>query len=416
MLADMQRARILAEELPAVGWAVEVLTPGLAYQRSLWIEPDAGALRPQDAIVHEAKLRFDGFFRAMRMRSVGWRALGPLYFLGANLLATKRFDLVYISTTQFVLFCLGPLWYRRFGVPYVLDFQDPWYHEEERHVTSSSQFKRKVSNWLAKTLEGLCVGSAAGIVSVSPNYLFALNQRYPRSRSATTKRQEVIPFAGESKDLSLFAVRRTSDDETRGYFRIVYVGAGGGIMAKSFSHIVECLVRLKETDPPLLDRIRVQLFGTYAYWKEGEPKPLQEIADRAAIAGMVEESPARITYLQAMKLVKEADGLIVLGVDDPAYMPSKLFTYALTGKPLLGCFHADSQAARYFERIPALGHLIRFDLEGCARIQDDMKVVRIFLRAARERERADRSQALSDYLPKPMAARHAELFERCINE
>ena len=415
MLADMHRARMLAQELPNHGWDIEVLTPGTRFQRSLWVEPDAEVLRPNGVCVHQAALWCDWLFRWLGMSTVGWRALWPMYRLGAELFKTKRFDLVYISTTQFVLFCLGPLWRGRFGVPYILDFHDPWFRKKSDYVTTHNRFKRWMSNWLAKFLESFAVSFAAGVVSVSPDYLFELNSRHARLRRLESDRREVIPFAAAESD---FEIRRTDEEARRGrgetMLRIVYTGAGGAIMAKSFSHIVDCLLLVKETTPEMLEGIRIQLFGTYAYWLPGEPKPLEEIAARKGADGLVEEHPARISYLKAVDLIQNAHGLIVLGVDDPSYMPSKLFTYALTGRPLLACLHRDSQAAHYFTEIPNLGNLIRFDSQGPACLQNERKIVLDFLCAVRRKEKIDRRKIIAPFLAPEMARRHAKLFEGCL--
>ena len=81
----------------------------------------------------------------------------------------------------------------------------------------------------------------------------------------------------------------------------------------------------------------------------------------AGVGGSVEEAPRIISYREAVSRAVAADGLLVLGVEDPAYMPSKLLLYAMTGKPLLACMHYNSQVNDYFKRFPELGTLIHFD-------------------------------------------------------
>ena len=56
------------------------------------------------------------------------------------------------------------------------------------------------------------------------------------------------------------------------------------------------------------------------------------------------EYPARVTYRRSLELLLQGDGALVLGVDDAGYMPSKLATYAYSGKPLLACLHRDGPA------------------------------------------------------------------------
>ena len=123
--------------------------------------------------------------------------------------------------------------------------------------------------------------------------------------------------------------------------RIVYVGAGGTIMEKGWR---EFLAQLKKE--PLAKEVGIEIYGTDPFWKEGERRHLQSIAEEMGLKGMVIEEPKRISYERSLALVKGADGLLVLGVDDPNYQPSKLHTYLATGLPVLVLCHERSDLPR----------------------------------------------------------------------
>ncbi len=413
MLADMHRARMLAQNLPQFGWDVEVLVPGTAFQRDIWIEKDAVAFRPPNTPVHEVKPKFDQVFKMCGVGSVGWRSFWPLYQRGLNLLKTRRFDLIYISTTQFILFCLGPLWLRKAQVPYVLDFHDPWYREERRHITTRHSVKFVLSNWIAKVLERFAVTRAAGLTAVSPRYLDTLRHRYPKLQLANSP-WATFPFAVSERDFKLTKERVTASIEVRESSRaqIVYVGAGGDIMMKSFMRIIDGLVNLKQREPQLLQNVEIKLFGTFAYWQPGEPRPLQEAAERSGL-DFVEERPARIPYFRALELITNADGLLILGVDDPAYMPSKLFTYALTGKPMLVSLHHRSQADHYFKEMPGLGHLVHFNSDADEPTANTEFVS--YLTEVNNRSQIDRRSLIADYLSPMAAGKHSDFFESVLS-
>ncbi len=81
------------------------------------------------------------------MRTLGLRAYPHMARAGANLLRAGRFDLVFFSTTQFTVMALGPRWFKKFGVPYVLDFQDPWlstYHTGRDPAPVSTRWKMEI--------------------------------------------------------------------------------------------------------------------------------------------------------------------------------------------------------------------------------------------------------------------------------
>jgi glycosyltransferase involved in cell wall biosynthesis len=408
ILADTHRARLLATELRHFDWEVEVLAAGTEFQREDAIETDAAVFFDPAVPVHFAAPRGQTLFRILKMRSIGWRAFWPIYEAGKKLLAKQRFDLVYITTAQFNLFCLGRLWQRRFGTPYVLDFHDPWVRRVHKVVTTKHTLKFRIAGWLTRLLEKFAVLRAAGVVAVSPTYIEQLQSRYPGALCLTKSRAAVIPFAASERDLE--AARASAN---RVKIDIAYVGAGGEIMEKSWRAILKALATLHSSEASTFERIRFGFFGTEAFWQEGDRKFLEEIAGEYGLRHLVEEHAPRISYRRAMEIIRLSGGLVVLGVDDPAYMPSKLFLYALTGKPLLACLHQHSQANCYFKELPGLGHLIRFN--GQKDDAGNAHTVRLFLQEVMVRQTFDRHDLLADYLSPASARRHAHFFERLLS-
>lgn len=416
ILADVHRARMLCYDLGSYGWDVEVLTADPGFHLESSVEPRSAALRPAGVQVHAAMPWARWFFRVLGSRSIGWRALAPLYRLGAKLLAGRRFDVIYVSTANFPLFCLGRLWRRRFGVPYVLDFHDPWYRPGATGTHVAASFRTWLSRSLARHLERWSLECAAGLVSVSPNYLAQLRRRYPHFACLREDRSAVIPFCATPRDLEAARGIGGAGSRRGCEIAITYVGAGSSIMAKSFERIARDLRHLREAEPSFADRVRIRLVGTDGGWHDGLPRTLQEVAAREGVGDLVDEQPPRIGYLDALGRVLQADGLLVLGIDDPAYMPSKLFIYALTGKPLLACLHPESQANRYFREVSGLGHLIHFGPRDAPEREDDDAVMRRFLEQAAQRAVIDRTDLLAPYLSPAAARRHARLFEACIRD
>ena len=168
ILADMHRARMLAWELPRLGWNVEVLTPRASEVRQDAIEP-----KPE------------GFF-APGTPDIG-RLIGARPLRGAGVphpflahvvddeaarrrvasRATFRRRAIHHDET-FIYFSLGPRWTRLFNVPYVLDFHDPWLREESFRRYARS-WRARLARQLSERMERAAVMNAAGMVSVSPN-------------------------------------------------------------------------------------------------------------------------------------------------------------------------------------------------------------------------------------------------------
>jgi glycosyltransferase involved in cell wall biosynthesis len=415
MLADSQRARLLAYKLPPVGWDIELVAPDADFQIPTYLDQKSVPLLPRGIPIHEVSPGYKWLFRVLKMRSVAWRGLWPMYQRGIELLKQRKFDLVYISTAQFNFFCLGALWYKKTGVPYVLDFHDPWVVEKIRHETSPYNWKHHISVRLTKYLEYFAMKHAAGLVAVSPVYLEQLRRRYPHFRCVQPERTATIPFGADERDLVVARQPTPTSGYRSAVLDIVYVGAGRSIMAKSFRRICRGLARLKLSASGLIANIKIRLRGTYAYWQPGDPTELQSLAQAEGVGEMVEEQPARIGYVDAVRMALDAAGLLVLGVDDPAYMPSKLFLYALTGKPLLACLHARSQVNDYFQCFPELGTLIHFDGPAAAEAVEDA-LLHEFLQQVAAQQTFPRETVRAEFSADAMARRHADLFEKCLTK
>ena len=148
-------------------------------------------------------------------------------------------------------------------------------------------------------------------------------------------------------------------------------------------------------------------------WVEGGRKLLQEKADALGLGDIVTEGPAIISYSRAAATAEASDGLLVLGVGEPAYMASKLFSYASLDKPLLACIHEQSQMNAYFSQHPELGTAVHFGQTAEAEIDEDAKVFS-FLNQVREGHRPDRAEALYEFSAAGMTRKVAAIFDRCV--
>ncbi|HEX4146998.1 MAG TPA: glycosyltransferase [Pirellulales bacterium] len=426
MTPDMHRARILCYELPAQGWDVEILTPDTSFQRCVTVDAQDAVFFDAKTPVHSATAWLPWAFRLAQMNGIGFRSLWPMFRLGHHLLKTKRFDLVYFSTTQFPLFILGPLWHAIDRVPYVLDFQDPWYSRKQKYVATSRRWKWIVSGWLARPLQRFAVGRAGAIVAVSPRYLEELRTTY-RGQAfpwLAPDRQAVVPFAGANVDIE--TARRASGDplpaaqhaacdatQPSAKLPIVYVGAGGITRLKAWEALCRAAILVRNHNPSLIERFQFRLFGTTGDPAAADAGLLEQTGKALGLEGFVTEHPAQVSYFRSLTLAHRAAGLVVLGVDDASYTPSKLFNYLLFEQPVLAVCHAQSPAAAFLRSHPTLAYLICFDSEQPCPAESGAEVLEQYLQAVAAGRRQARAADLADYLAPAMARAHAALFDRC---
>jgi hypothetical protein len=401
---------MLAWNLASHGWDCEILCPSISLQPTAWIDPASERLFAPNIKVIEAKpMPFAKILRRMGVRSLGWQALLPVYLAGSKLLRGGRFDLVLFSTTAFNFFCLGNLWRKRFGVPYILDFQDPWYRERPALIaTTKHRWKARIASVIASMMEGWAVNGARALISVSPNYLSMLKRRYPDALVFTEGRVATIPFGAREADFGGLG----ESGSPRGPLTIGYVGAGAALMARSFGRILRSIANLQKAQPDLANMFRIRLVGTQGDWREGEPIILKNLAASMGMADLVEEEPRTVSYSEAIRIANSSDGLLVLGVDEPAYMASKLFSYASMCKPILASISRQSQMNVYFERYTDLGLFIHFDDDKETEDQIDARVLE-FLTQILIGYRPLRIEVRRDYSDATMTEEIVKLFDAC---
>jgi hypothetical protein len=112
-----------------------------------------------------------------------------------------------------------------------------------------------------------------------------------------------------------------------------------------------------------------------------------------------------------LELLLEGSGALVLGVEDAGYMPSKLYIYALSGKPLLASLYDKGVSLAQFRAYPALGHALWFGASEAMSIVEAARVVKDYLQEVTTNRHFERLELLEPHSVEAMSRRHAELFE-----
>jgi len=122
-----------------------------------------------------------------------------------------------------------------------------------------------------------------------------------------------------------------------------------GSLGPSFGHALRVLFaglrRLRDADPAAADRLRLHFVGTSYAPSRHQWLTAQPIAEAYGVGDLVAEQPHRIGYLDSLRLMESADGLLLLGTDDLAYSPSKIYPCYMTGRPILALAHHGSLLA-----------------------------------------------------------------------
>lgn len=340
---DMQRVRMSLSHYKSCGWEPVVLTVDPDLQTGAR-DDQLMATLPAGLAVRRAGALPLRWSRLLGLGTLGLRAWYHLWREGTALLRSERFDLVFFSNTQFVTFALGRLWRRRFSVPYVLDVQDPWrtdYYQRPGAPRPPGGWKYQFARLLAWLLEGWSFRGAAGVMSVSEEYLEQLRERY---RWFGAKPSAVIRFGASERDLEIArALPPVLPAAEPGVVRLVYAGIAGPVMRTALSTLLQGLKMLRDGRPDTAARLRLYFIGTTYAGPDRAAPVVAPLAAAHGVGDLVVETPVRIGFLQSLRAMLDADAILILGAGAAAYSPSKIYPAFLAGKPLLALAHPGSR-------------------------------------------------------------------------
>jgi hypothetical protein len=334
----MHRVRLLLRYARASSWDAEVLAVD-AEDLPVPVDPWLSSQLPTHVPIHRVRLS-NGWLR-LGIRALWVRSLCALFSRGSQLLSQTRFDLVFFSTTEFPLHILGPLWKRRFGVPFCMDFQDPWvndYYRQHPEVTPpGGRVKYAIAAHIDRILEPFVVSRCAGFLSVSERYLSDLNDRYG---ARTAKQPRLVkPFPGEPEEQAEVPRKGLQKAGTGSLWR--YIGRGGEDMRFALRGFLAAWKRAREEGNAPPELVFEAIGTSYAQAGTGIAS-LRPEAGAWGLDGSFVERTDRVAYSEALALMQDSDALVVFGSDDPGYTASKIYPYVLSRRPLLAIFHEKS--------------------------------------------------------------------------
>lgn len=349
-LVGAQRARLWSRYLPEFGWEPVVVAGDPARYEE---RPDPDLMRlvaPGLRVIHAPTLPI-GPVRLVG--DIGVRSFWGCYRVLSRLAAAGDIDFVLVTIPANFLAPLGRLIHLRHGLPFGIDYQDPWVG---RWPGVEVPFSRAWgSHRLASILEPWSVRDAALITGMAPGYVAGMLERNP-----DVAKQAVVafmPMGSAPEDYELVrGLHRTPFlfQPGDGRFHMIYAGAllpAGLVVLEAF---LAGLRRLKERAPADAARLKVHFVGTGS--SPDDPNGHRVRPRLAGLDDIVDEHPERIAYVDALNHLTTSDAVLVLGSTEAHYTPSKVFQAMLSGRPVFAMLHKDSTAVE----------MIRSTHAGCA--------------------------------------------------
>lgn len=402
------RARFFARQLPAFGWEPIVLTVDPS-RYSTAVDPEMNALVPDTVKVIRTAALSERVTRRIGVGDVGLRSLWQHWRALGALIDREKIDAVLISVPPYASMLLGRAAHR-LGVPYVIDYIDPWRKMPYRQLPRRRRPpKGRLAYALADLVEPGVVRRAAHLTAVSSGTLDIVRAMYPWLGVESTE----IPYGGDIGDFEYLRAhprRQAIFDRRDGCLHVSYVGACIAAMSDTLRAAFDGLRSFVREAPEAARRIRLHFVGT-TYAPGGADKSVvMPLAREAGVADLVDERQARVSYLDALQILLDSSGLLIVGSDAPHYTASKVFPCVLARKPLLAVFHEDSSVVRILRETNG-GTVASFGAGGPAAAAP---IVQAWLGsiAAGAAPPATRWDRFEQYTTRAMAGRLAAVFDR----
>lgn len=356
--AAVHRSRYFAAHLKEFGWKVKILTvESRFYKEDLDYELEK--LLPQELEVVRTKAMPEGIIHDISIRAFFWH-----YRAICRMARKEKMDIIYIPVPPYYSMLLGYLIYRKFAIPYAVDYIDPWVHP------FPGCDKPMTKSWLAyqasRILEPIALKYVSLITAVAPGYYAAATERYPWLSKC---RLLDMPYGAEKEDFTyLDAHPRRTDlfDPADSKVHIVYAGAMLPRAYSTLEALFAALALLKEKYPGLMGNVLFHFIGTGNRPADPDSFTVKPIAYKWGLSEMVRETAQKIPYLDTLNHLKNSTVVLILGSDEPHYTPSKVFQALLSGRPLIAILHRKSTAIDILKN-SRCANVVSFDSESPVR-------------------------------------------------
>ena len=345
----------LCEEIPAGAEVIRVRA--LTAQRLLALVRGAGA-----GLEERQGARRPGVFRALR-RAQAWVMIPDGYVGWARAarraagrrIAAGGIDAVWTTSSPESAHVAGLALKRRFGLPWVADFRDPWVGRVTYAPPSRWHDRRH------RALEAEVVAAADRVTVVSEAMASLYRERYPDLRS---DRIEVLPNGVDADDWRRAAARRfasTAEDAAWDEGRFVLLHAGQLAHRPTARTLLEGARRAIAAEPALGRSLRIRFLGGNEELAAGDPL-------LGALGDVVALDPSR-PHLEALAAMRRADALALLGHGgraDALLYTGKIYEYLTSGRPVLAVLDAGPAA----ELLRRAGHEAVYGSSDAAGVAD----------------------------------------------
>jgi len=313
--------------------------------------------------------------------AAAWRSEAVAAALQAH--RETHFDAILATGSPWTSFLVAHAVGRHTGLPYVLDYRDPWRPSN----TVAWETEGRLQRWFSPRLERMAAASAAAIVTTT--------QTLTRTLAKDNGRTDIHCITNGFVPADFAGLPPPPGD---GLVRVSYTGVWRPGYGPDL--LYQAVQRLKERDAPGLEKLRVDVAGF-------PPGPAQDYGVQEII-----HEHGRVTHATALRLMTESD-MVFLPVSNGffamASLPGKLFEYVGSGRPILAATLPGSEVARIIEDTGGGRQILPDDVEGAANVLADLCAGRALTGFS-----ARRPERVTAYTRTATAKQMAEILDKAV--
>jgi hypothetical protein len=414
-LPPATRIRFFAKYLPQFGWEPVVLTTEPGYYESA-TDPENEKLLPQWLEIVRTRALPASLTRKFGIGDIGLRTVLHHWSALKRLLREKKIDLIFIPVPPNVTMLLGRLAHMRYGIPYVVDYIDPWVTEYYWKLPHEQRPpKWLISYALSRCLEPFALKRAEHITGVSQGTTDQVVTRYEWLSAADATE---IPYGAEAGDFDYLRQHPRQNkifDSKDGNLHVCYVGAYVESMGPTLRALFAAFKASLQRSPKTFEKIVLHFVGTTYSTNGSDPFRVTAVARDCGVAERITEHPHRVPYLDSLQLMLDAQALILLGSVEPHYTASKVFPYVLAKRPLLAVFHEDSSVVTILKDVNA-AQIVTFSAVESPNAKVNEISTRLEQILTESYDPEVHWEAFESYTTKAMAGRLAHTFDIAVSD
>lgn len=271
--------------------------------------------------------------RRFKIGDLGLRILPFLFFTLRKYIKKEKPDFILYPVPPWYVLIIAPLIKRLSGVPYGIDFIDPWVYDLDERERST---KKRLSHWISRRMEKYVCKHASVIYAVSKGINDNLVERYPFLKK---KIFITVPYGAEQNDFDSLRMQLPVVHNDKIVIR--YIGAIWLDCYAVLDGLMPALAEVGKTLP-----LQIEFFGTsYAVGKMSKLQLDKWISENDMQRYTI-ENPLRVSYRKAVELTLQSDVLLLIGGMASYYAASKLMGLLVSKKLFVAFVHEDSFPAK----------------------------------------------------------------------